>query len=733
VDSGNPVIKTGDIWGGLAAMLVSLPQSIAFGIVVFSALDPTLVSSGAIAGTIGAIAIGILAPLAGGTPRLISSPSAPSAAFLGSLIAEPWLKNLIKIDQPQSIAVIGLVVLFAGLLQILFSFLRAGRVIKFIPYPVVAGYLSSVGAIIFISQMPRLAGLSSSTTLLTALEAPLSWDLHAVLIGSVTMVFMYFSPRVTRHIPGPIVGLAGGLLAYLGLAIFFPEYRILEGNAIVIGKLQGSLSLSGMTDRFDSLRHLNLEVLRESAVAGITLAVILSIDTLKSCVIVDTITRTRSNSNRELFGQGLGNLAAAAFGGIAGSGTLGATLVNVSGGGATRFSGAFAGFFSLVALIALSPFIAWVPVPALAGILILVAVRMIDWRIFKLLRQKSTALDFLVVITVIVVALKFSLMAAALSGFVLSAMFFLREQMTGLIIRRKSYGNEISSKKSRLPQEEKVIHENGKRTILYELQGNLFFGNTDRLFTAVTADLDSPVQFMIFSMRRVQSVDYTAVHMFEQIESILKERQGRIFLTDLTYALSGESGDKYFAEVGLVKPGSHIAIFEESFNALEWVEDFILSEKKLYHSHLEKPLELQEIEIFSRMSPERISTLRSVIQEKSCPEGEKIFGTGSSGDEIFFIRRGIVRIMLPLDQQKMLHLVSFGRGDFFGDMSFVDFETRSADAVAETETDLFILSRSAFDRLTAADPELGAEFYSNLSRSLALRFRNTHMQLRALD
>jgi SulP family sulfate permease len=714
----------GDLWGGLAAMLVALPQSIAFGITVFSAVDPSLLAQGAMAGILGAIAMGTVAPAFGGTPRLISSPCAPAAAFLAGLTAEAWMQG-----QPQSVVgLLLLVIVSAGAFQILFSVLGGGKVIKYIPYPVVAGYMSSVGIIIVAGQLPRLFGAMDPRELsLTPAHV------HSVLIAAASVAAMIVGPRLTKAVPAPIFGLLAGLAVYAVLAGIEPAYRALENNPLVIGQLQGELSLDASIARFRSYAAMPLASLQESLIAGATLAVILSIDTLKSCVVVDTVTRSRSDSNRELLGQGLGNFTAALAGGIAGAGTLGATLVNVSSGGTTRMSGALAGVFSLVTLLFLSPLLAWVPIPALSGILILVGARMIDWKIVLLVLRKTTVLDFLVIVTVIVVALKFSLMAAAGAGVALSALFFLREQMRGSLVHKKSFGSEMSSKRSRLPNEQKVIRESGKRVVLYELQGSLFFGNTDRLFTMISEDLRES-QFVILNMRRVQSMDSTALHMLGQISALLSDRNGRLFLTDLPDELSpGQSTDSFLREAGLLTHDSNVAVFEEFHYALEWTEDFLLKEKHLYHSHTEKALSLQEIELFHSLSPVQIEEVEPFLDKLSVAAGDVIFRSGDTTDSVFFIRQGIVKIMLPLNSHRAHHLASFGRGDFFGDMAFVDHEQRSADAVAETDCELYSLSRSRFDQLLSQDPAIGAQFYENLVRVLAHRFRTVHTELRALE
>lgn len=211
----------------------------------------------------------------------------------------------------------------------------------------------------------------------------------------------------------------------------------------------------------------------------------LSIDTLKTCVVLDALTRTRHNSNRELVGQGFGNLASTLFGGVPGAGQMGATLVNMSSGGQTRLSGLIEGALAIVAFLLLASLVSWVPIPALAGILLVVGFRMFDWKSLHLLRSRATIFDFAVILAVIAVAQTVSLIAASATGVGLAILLFVREQTGGVVVSRKTYGNQISSKTMRLADEKAALERLGEQTVIFELQGSLFFGTADQLYLAL--------------------------------------------------------------------------------------------------------------------------------------------------------------------------------------------------------------------------------------------------------
>lgn len=720
----------GDFWGGLAAMLVALPSAIAFGVTIFSPLGASYAAQGAMAGIIGATAIGLVAAACGGTQRLISAPCAPAAAVMAAFALEASRQGL----APQSILFLMMLLgLLCGAVQILFGVIGLGRLIKYMPYPVVSGYLSGVGLIIILSQVPRFLGVPKGSQLSEALISPAMWNWNGIMVGLATIVVMVIAPKLTKALPPAILGLSAGVITYFLLGLRDRSLLTLADNSLVVGALGGSgagfwESIAGRWKSF-GVGAADWKMLVTPA---LTLAVLLSIDTLKTCLIVDTLTRSRHNSNRELVGQGLANLASGFCGGIPGAGTMGASLVNISSGGMTKRSGLFEGGFALVAFLLLGGLVAWVPIAALAAILILVGFRMIDRNSVHLLRSRSTILDFVVIVAVVIVAETVSLIAASAVGIGLAILLFIREQVGGVVVRRKTYGNVMTSKQIRLPDEAAILERRGAGTVIFELQGSLFFGTTDRLYTELEPEVKVR-DYIILDMRRVQSVDITAVHLIEQIEGMLAERNAMLIFSDLPHSLpSGRDLHEYFDHVGLAHPTSRVKVFEILDEALEWVENRLF-EQEYVERHSERPLELEEISLFRGRKQDTLDDLKGCIESRSFTAGQNVFVSGDQGDELFLIRRGEVRIILPLAGQQYHHLATFGRGAFFGEMAFLDHAPRSANAVALTDLDVFVLSRERFDVLTASHKKLGMAVMDGLARELAIRLRHTSAELRALQ
>ena len=724
-----------DGWAGFAAMLVALPASIAYGVAVYGVLGPRYVAQGAIAGIIGAFALGLIAPLFGGAPRLVSAPSAPAAAVMTVLATTLLAGNgrVPPLPADHVLLLLMIATLLAGALQLAYGIIGGGQIIKYIPYPVISGYISAVGILILLDQIGSLFGFPKEVDVVAGLMNPADWQWTSLIIGTLTITGVIVAPRITSAIPPTILGLLTGMVAYIGLGHFGSIYFPIDRARLVIGPISDeAFSINSvLADWWTALEKLKMSEIAAIFAPALTLSIVLSIDTLKTCVIVDTLTRSRHNSDHELFGQGFANVVSALAGGLPGSGTMGATLVNLHSGARTKLSGLLEGVFALLTFLLLGRLISGLPLAALAGILAVVAFRMIDRGSLYLLKKKSTVVDFLVIAAVVIVALRFNLIVAAGAGLGLSILLFMREQIRGSVIRRKLYGHQISSKQQRLPAEKEILRQKGSMTTVCQLQGSLFFGTTDQLFSELAPDLRRS-RYVILDMSRVQSVDFTAAHMLHEIESVLKDRGGHLIFTNLPLNVpTGQDLEAYFSQLELVAPSRSAKVFDTFDEALEWTEDRLLDDARITSSKEQAALELHETELFQGIDHEALELLRACAELRTHKAGETIFRAGDRGDELFLIRKGIIRIVLQLESGRRYNLTTFARGDFFGDMAFLDKDLRSADAVAVVPTEVFAISRARVDEVVRQHPEVGVRIFARLSTALALRLRYANNELRA--
>ncbi|MCF8243056.1 MAG: cyclic nucleotide-binding domain-containing protein [Melioribacteraceae bacterium] len=722
----------GDLFGGTAAMLVALPSAIAFGLIIYAPLGPSLSGKAALVGMIGTVVLGLVTPLAGGTKRLVTAPCAPAAAVLSVFVMELMAKgNLAAEIIPIYITIVAIL---AGAFQVIVGYLGGGRFIKYIPYPVVAGYLSGVGVLIFAGQLPKFFGLPPEIGFWESFISFDLWKWQSIVIAIITIIVMVYSSKIIKILPASILALLSGVITYFVIGIFYPEFLTLQNNNMVIGEISASISdlTNLVTSHLSLFGDVEIASLAGIIVPVITLGVLLSIDTLKTCVVLDALTFTRHNSNREIVGQGIGNVAAGLACGIPGAGTMGPTLVNFSSGAKTQFSGFIVGITSVIVLLLLGSYVAWIPIASLAGILIVVGIRMIDKKTFELLKSKTTIFDFFVTFAVVLAAVSYSLIIAAGVGIGLAILLFLREQMRTSVVRRKVFGNQIFSKKVRLEEELDVLIKHGDQTLVIELQGQLFFGTTDQLLSELDP-LIGEFKYIILDMKRVLSLDYTAAHLLKQIKKRIKKQKGFLIFSSVPLSLpTGQNVRKYLNELGLNEK-KRLKFFDSLDLALEWAEDHTLKDEGTLHHDESKPLELHEIEVFEDMTQENVNIFKNVMIEKELKKGEHIFQQGDESEEMYFIRKGNVKIVLQLKNDMIHHIATFPRGGYFGDMSFLDREKRSADAFADGDVSLYVLERKKFDEIVNSHPGLGTVFFEQLALTISNRLRQSNIELKALE
>ena len=723
--------SSGDLWGGLAAMLVAFPAAIAFGVTVYAGIGPAYVPFGALAGIVGVVVIGLVAALLGGTDRLISAPCAPAAAVLSAFALETVRAG----GAPElAFMLIILVGLLAGAIQLALGMVGVGGLIKYIPFPVVSGYLTGVGLIIIGSQVVNLLGTPAGAQWWQALLAPQSWDVRSLLIGAATVAVTITAPRFVARVPGIILGIVAGVLAYWLLALEDPRLRHLDGNPLVIGALavSGDGYLGALGRRWLELADVGVTRFVNVLVAALTLGVLLSIDTLKTCVVLDQLTRSRHDSNRELIAQGVANMSANALGGISGAGQMGATLVGLNSGSSSRAAGVFAGLFSLVAALLATAFVAWVPVATLAGILVVIGVRMIDREPLQFLRARETLLDFGVVAAVVVVALTVGLIAASAVGVGLAMVLFVREQSGGVVVRHKLALGQTSSSWHRPPWELDLLNEKGDQAVVFGLQGSLFFGNTYQLYTDLEHEIGTR-DYVIIDLRRVRSIDVTAAHLFKQIRDTIKERGAKLVLCGVRDDQQGGNIRELLSNSGLMRPQSKtVRVFPDLDTAIAWVEDRLLGEAENAIGD-ETPMALHEMELFAGYKDDTLRDLEAAMEVRRYAAGAVIYARGTPGDELFWVRRGTVRLIAVRDQDLERPMATFGRGDFFGGLGFLDGKPRPNAAVAVTDTEVYVLSRERFDEIAKVHKKLAFNLAMAMARVVASRLRRTEAKLAMLQ
>lgn len=377
----------GDLFGGITASVVALPLALAFGIAS---------GAGATAGLYGAIIVGFFAALFGGTPSQISGPTGPMTVVIATVFTE-----LGSPDGSNGIAIAFTVIMLGGIFQILFGIMHLGKYITLMPYTVISGFMSGIGLIIILTQVAPFLGHESSASVVQSVKMYgqfiRDFNPYALGLGILTLAIVFGCPRkITRLIPSPLLALIVGTLVAIQIGNYNPD-----SGLKLIGDIPSALP-------HIQLPAFDLNEYRSIFGYGLMLAVLGSIDSLLTSLVADNITQTQHDSDRELIGQGIGNLISGLFGGLPGAGATMRTVINVKSGGQTPISGMVHAFVLLIVVLKAGDLTANIPHAVLAGILIKVGIDIIDWSFIRRAHQislKATGLMYMVMFLTVFVDL----------------------------------------------------------------------------------------------------------------------------------------------------------------------------------------------------------------------------------------------------------------------------------------------------------------------------------------
>ncbi|MBR3489813.1 MAG: SulP family inorganic anion transporter [Bacteroidales bacterium] len=529
----------GDIFGGITAGIVALPLALAFGIQAFGGVnDSAAASMGALAGLVGATMLGFFAALFGGTHSQISGPTGPMTVVAATLISGVWASSNGSISSVLiSMALAGL---FCGLFQILFGIIKLGKYVRYIPYPVLSGFMSGIGVIIILQQLYPLVGLKGTGTmidLVMGIPAAVSDGISvtALLLGLGTIAIIELFPLVTKKVPATLVA----LIVMTVVSLFCNL-----DSKLIIGDIPSGLPLPFFANANISLSGIDwMTVLKASLIPGLTLAGLGSIDTLLTSVVADNITKTKHNSNKELIGQGIGNAIAGLFCGLPGAGATMRTVVNVKSGGRTQISGMVHALLLLAILLGLGGLVKYVPLSVLAGILITVGWGIIDFKGFKDLLRIPRA-DAVVLVVVFLVTVFVDLLTAVGIGMVIACVLFMKRAsdlveggyssstMTSSDLH-KGLPNpgEANFDKTKPWQDEGGITDEMRQHIyIQRLNGPIFFGTINK-FKEVMEDVPDHAKVVIIRMKLVSFMDQSGLYA---METAIKDLQSRGILVLMT-------------------------------------------------------------------------------------------------------------------------------------------------------------------------------------------------------
>ena len=594
----------GDLFGGITAGIVALPLALAFG--VSSGLGPS-------AGLYGAIFISFFAALFGGTNTQISGPTAPMTAV--SMVVIAGILAAFEGNIEKALPSILTVFLLAGFMQIGLGMLGLGKYIKYIPYPVVSGFMTAIGVIILVTQiLPAIGYYPKEDITFVEQFKPKAEEviLENILLDEVEegiLVLENFKETIKRAgdisaeqiftesktlagkeasgVIGTIkvlpnaLGKVNWLELILALGTIFIIYGFKRITKTIPSTLVALFVMSGIAVGFgldyrpieeipsglpipklEMFTNFHLESITPYIFTALTLALLGAIDSLLTSVVADNMTKTKHKPNKELIGQGIGNSIAALFGGIPGAGATIRTVVNINAGGKTRLSGMVAGILLLIILLALGPVASKIPAAVLAGILITVGIGVMDYKGLKAIPYMPKQ-EVAIMLLVLVLSSIWNLVYAVGIGLVIASLIFMK--IIGDISAKRS---EIKSLKEEAWDDEIGIPENLQEQIFIKhIKGPLFFGTTSD-FQALAKQIPPKATTVIIRMDRMPYMDQTGLYVMEEILIDLVNAGKTVLLVDII------EQPRYMMERIDIIPDliTEEHIFEDFKKCLSWIK-----------------------------------------------------------------------------------------------------------------------------------------------------------------
>ncbi len=496
----------GDLFGGLTAAIVALPLALAFGVAS---------GAGAIAGLYGAIFVGFFASLFGGTPAQVSGPTGPMTVVMTTVIAS--LMTTYKDNPEMALAIAFTVVMLGGLFQILLGLMKLGQYITLMPYTVISGFMSGIGVIIILLQLPPLLGYAGTGAVLDTLKQLPSYisqtNVVALGLGLLTLFLVFATPpKLNRVIPAPLLAL---VICTILSVIFFKNADISR-----IGSIPNELpKLRIPTFNLSN----NLPELTDMLRYGATLGFLGAIDSLLTSLVADSITRTQHDSDKELIGQGIGNVVAGLFGGLSGAGATMRTVVNVQAGGKTPLSGMIHAVVLLIVVLVASPLTSVIPNAVLAGLLLKVGLDIIDWSFIRRahhLSFKGSGLMYLVLFLTVFV----DLITAVVVGAFMANILTIKRLTDVQSDRIQAITDHTQATHLKLEEQELLARADGN-ILLLQLGGVLSFGAAKIISQRMSVVQD--YQALVLDLSEVPVIGVTATLAIETIvlDAIQGDRQ----------------------------------------------------------------------------------------------------------------------------------------------------------------------------------------------------------------
>ncbi|MGF6721113.1 SulP family sulfate permease [Paraburkholderia sp. GAS41] len=725
-----------DVTGALAGALTVVPIILSCGAVLYESMGAAWVTAGISAAFVAAVVAAIVTALFGGAPLHLNSPKTTHAAILSGLIASVAADPSFAVGSGGGAALVlvaSTALLVSGVVQTLLGASRLGLLVKFVPYPVLAGFINGFAIQIILNQLPRALNIDGPEELLRAFNGtvPVNWWAlgFAFVSGGVVML----AKQRSGPVPAALIGLVAGTALQMLCLRLFPD----EALGATIGALPPGIPLNL---RIADIFHFITSAAFSSHAAvilatGVTIALVSSIQSLLSISSTEQLFGARHRSNHELIVQGASNIASALFGGAPSGGSPNLTRIVHASGGRTGFAN-FAYACMLLALsYGLNRVVGQIPLAVMAGVVIVTSAEAMDKWTHQLLigvgygGHSSTRweifLNLTLVFVVTVLVVLTSVLVALGVGFAAALVVFIYRS-NAQMIRRIQHAVQLRSRTERSRAALDALGVHGRRIAVVELDGPLFFGSAERVERVVGDEL-SASDWVLLDLKRISHFDSSGVLMLKRLDELLVRSGRRLFLAPL---LAGGRRRKFLVEWGLTKPEAELRVFESVDAALSQAEDELLD--KLAAPDSDEEIELAAFPLTRELTDAERALLISLATRRPLVAGDIVLGREAPRGGLLLLTRGRLSVLWEKDG-KALRTASYRAGMALGEIPLMLERQRLLKLVADTPSVVLEIPQSALDHLGTTMPGLDARLMRNLSSEIGYRLCDLLATMRDLE
>lgn len=709
-----------DTAAGMAAAAAALPLLLTLGTLAFGPAGADAAAIGIPASVIGTVAGGAVLALASRTQMPTAGPSSATAlifaAFLARLLADPALDFSQPAGRIAVLALCALLVLGTGVLQLGMSLLRLGLFVRFVPRPVLAGFMNAVAVLIFASQLPVLLGSDAAAG---------AW-LPALVAGLATLLSAWAAARWLPRLPALMVGLLAGMLVATAMHLVWPLADALPA----VGTLPALLPLPPLLAADPPAL---LPLLQRHGVAlllgMLLLALIGALESLLGMLAVHQVQGgDRLDPNRELRALGLANMASGVLGGVPVAYLRLSAMAALHAGGRSPRGAQVATLLLALGFVLAAPLLTRLPLPVLAGLMLFSAFALVDGWTRQLVRQwwagdRSADLhqNLLLVAAVCAATLAFGFVTGVALGLVLSVVVFIRT-MNRSLLRSRHGADRTPSRRVYPPEQEELLAPLRHQIDVIELEGALFFGSSERLADAIDAR-PAGTRFVVLDFRRVSSIDASGAVGLQQVQQRLA-RQGVLLL--LAGVQAHNRHGRSLQVLGPTLATSHA----DADRAIEAAEQALLD--GLATGPRYPVLQPEQCDLFQGLTAAQWQRLQTLLRPRRLAAGEVLFRQGDPGDALYVLMAGSLSVLdtPPAPGSPSQRFVSFSAGMTLGETALLDGGGRSALGIADVDSSLLELRAADLLALHHDDPALAAQLHLNLARHLSQRLRSASVAWR---